>query len=212
MVVAERGRVPPDRVLGTGRFDFDAAARAPGWARELERVAGAHTPESEEYGIAAFVYRADRPFHPRRLWALAERGLPGVVRSKGWVWLASRPAWCGFWTVAGQSRTLEPAGFWGHDAHDVNDAGHGHDHAPHPERGDQGDARQEFVLIGLRSEGFDEAILTAAFDACLLTAAEAGGGPAAWAAYEDPWPEWALADAAGAESAELEAAGAAAAR
>jgi len=196
IVLAERGRVPLGRVLGTGRFDFDRAARSPGWARELEQLAGAHTPESEEYGIASTVYRAGRPFHPGRLMALAERGLPGVMRSKGWVWLASRPAWCGFWTVAGQSLTLEPAGFWEGRAPDEC-AGHGHtghDHAGHEhDDEDQGAPRQEVVLIGVRADGFDERALTAAFDACLLTDAELAAGEDGWQGYDDPWPAWALA-------------------
>ena len=65
--VAEFGRLALDRVLGTGLFDFDAAASAPGWLQELR---GLHAPATATYATASFVYRARRPFHPPRFSAL----------------------------------------------------------------------------------------------------------------------------------------------
>ena len=47
-----------------------------------------------------------------------------------------------------------------------------------------GDRRQELVLIGA---GMDRAALTAAFDEALLTDSEMQRGPAAWAAYPNPF-------------------------
>jgi len=85
---AEFGQVPLDRVLNTGLFDFEEASKAPGWLQELR---GTHTPETEEYGIGNFVYRARRPFHPQRFKALVESEWPGVVRSKGFFLVGELP-------------------------------------------------------------------------------------------------------------------------
>ena len=84
--------------MGTGRFDFARAQQQAGWAQAL---AGAHLPESEEFGIATFVYRSRRPFHPARFHRFLAGELAGVVRAKGFFWLASRMRWAGSWQLAG---------------------------------------------------------------------------------------------------------------
>ncbi|MFN6119899.1 MAG: GTP-binding protein, partial [Actinomycetes bacterium] len=109
VVVAERGDVPLDLVLDTGLFDEEEAATAPGWVRELN---GQHTPETEEYGISSFVYRHRWPFHPDRLARELRRAWPGVLRSKGFFWLATRPEVQAMWSQAGLSVALEPVATW----------------------------------------------------------------------------------------------------
>ncbi|MDQ1078316.1 zinc metallochaperone GTPase ZigA [Pseudoroseomonas cervicalis] len=186
IVEAEQGRVPLEKVLGTGRFDFARASQAAGWAQALS---GEHLPESEEFGLSSFVWRARRPLHPARFKAFIESDLPGVVRAKGFFWLASRMEWAGSWQLAGSVGRHEAAGFWWA--------------AVGPERWPDdpdwragvrrlwqepwGDRRQELVFIGI---GLEEAALRRQLDACLLTEAELRQGPRFWARLPDPFPAW----------------------
>jgi len=184
--IARFGKVPLDTVLQTGLFDFDEASKAPGWLQELR---GTHKPESEEYGIRSFVYRARRPFHPERLAAWMGSEWPGVVRSKGFFWLASHPALAGNWSQAGTVArhgkaghwwAAVPAEYWPQDEESVALI------REHWQDG-VGDARQELVLIGM---DMDEAALRARFDACLLTDAEMALGPQVWATWHTPFADW----------------------
>lgn len=186
MEISAFGKVPLDRVLNTGLFDFDEASRAPGWLQEMR---GTHTPETEEYGIRSFVYRARRPFHPERFHELVEREWPGVVRSKGYFWLASEPAMAGNWSQAGAVARHGPAGYWWAaipqdrwptDTESVENIRAKWDK-------DVGDARQELVLIGM---DMDEPALRASFDACLLTDEEMALGPKGWMKLANPLPGW----------------------
>ena len=103
------GEVPLTAVLDTGRFDFDLAASAPGWMSWLNELPAS---EADEYGISHFVYRARRPFHPQRLWALLHQEWPGVLRSKGFFWLATRHDIIGLLSQAGGVCRHGPAGIW----------------------------------------------------------------------------------------------------
>ncbi|HID4048260.1 TPA: zinc metallochaperone GTPase ZigA [Pluralibacter gergoviae] len=186
IVIAQFGQVPLAEVLDTGLFDFDRAAQAPGWLKELR---GEHTPETEEYGITSFAFRARRPFHPQRFWQLMQHDLRGVVRSKGYFWLASRPQYAGSWSQAGGVTHQGLGGMWWASVPE-------HRWPTDPESLEFirskwidgiGDARQELVFIGM---DMDEADLRSRLDAALLTDAEMAEGPKAWRHYDDPLPAW----------------------
>ncbi|MEL6446559.1 MAG: zinc metallochaperone GTPase ZigA [Pseudomonadota bacterium] len=189
IIAASHGNVPPEAILGTGQFDLEAAANAPGWLAELR---GEHTPETEEYGIGSFVYRARRPFHPERLYNFLVKGWRhgNLIRSKGYFWLASRFDQAGSWSQAGGIMHHGYAGlFWSAVKPELwpPDADHRREIMSQVEP-PYGDRRQEIVFIG---QNMDKAEATAALDACLLTDAELAAGQAAWSQYSDPFPAWA---------------------
>ncbi|MFM0059774.1 GTP-binding protein [Paraburkholderia phytofirmans] len=199
-VVARFGDVPLAQVLNTGRFDFDEAASAPGWLASLNHEhdhehGHAHHGEADEFGIGNFIYRARRPFHPERLWALLHQEWKGVLRSKGFFWLATRNDIAGSLSQAGGACRHGPAGMWW-AAQDRSEWPDGDDELAaeiaadwygDPDDLSIGDRRQELVMIGV---GIDATVWKAKFDACLLTDEEYAQGPQAWEQFADPFPAW----------------------
>ncbi len=183
------GRVDPSEILGTTLFDMERASRSAQWVKELNNE---HTPETEEYGISSQVFEARRPFHPQRLYEFIVSGHLRTVRSKGFVWSANRMEFAGIWSQAGGSFRLDPAGAWW--------ASRPSNHRPtDPDarewlsnvwREPFGDRRQQFVLIGVSGAGYDHARQRETLEKCLLTDEEMNLGPAAWANFSDPFPEW----------------------
>ena len=183
---AVRGRVPLASILNTHLFDMERAETSAGWLKELN---GTHIPETEEYGIASFVYRARRPFHPVRLATLLEDSFDGVVRSKGFLWLASRHDECGLFSIAGNTLSIEPAGLWmaATPAEEIVASEELREHVGRTWHPEWGDRRQEIVFIGMdmRRSAIEESL-----DRCLLTDEEMASGPGVWNCYHDPFPAW----------------------
>jgi len=188
IVVADRGQLPLEHLFDTGLFDFEQAAAAPGWLRELR---GAEVPETEEYGVSSFVYRAQVPFHPQRLYDFLCAGWQhgNLLRSKGYFWLATRYDQAGSWSQAGGIMNHGFAGlFWA--AVDTDDwptdpaqLARIHERSAPP----YGDRRQELVFIG---QELDVEGARVALESCLLTPHELAQGPAAWRRLPDPFPAW----------------------
>ncbi|WP_201597617.1 zinc metallochaperone GTPase ZigA [Psychrobacter vallis] len=184
--IAQFGQVDLDKILDTNLFDFEEASQAPGWLKELR---GEHTPETQEYGISSFVYRARRPFHPQRFYDFINTEWNGVVRSKGFFWLAAYPKLAGTWSQAGAMARHGLAGYWW--------ASIPEDEWPQDQQNRNiiednwdtrtGDARQEIVLIGM---DMDQSNLIAQFDSCLLTDEEMNQGPDEWQLMDNPFTGW----------------------
>ncbi len=183
LITAQYGRVPTDSIFDTGLFDLDAAESSEAWKQELEAE---HVPETEEYGIRSFVFRNARPFHPERLAALWSESEPGVVRAKGYFWIATRADLAWVLSQAGGQKQVEPAGYWwaavdkrywpdtDTERLEVHRA---------VEAGEWGDRKQELVFIG---RNMDEQSIRNGLSGALLTDEEVALGMQGWAGFPDP--------------------------
>ena len=152
----------------------------------------AHGHTHDAIGIDSFVYAARRPFAPSRLQELLRalpadvtaaisdgkadhsslnptaRALATIVRSKGFLWLASSHDAAYYWSHAGNHFAAELMGRWWATLPE--------DRYPEDMRksilsdfdGEDGDRRQEIVFIGVGAVA-QQAAITEALDACLLT-------------------------------------------
>lgn len=174
---SQHGVVNPKFLLNTKSFDLKSASMLPGWQKELAGVQ--HRPETEEYGIFSFVYRKDQPFHPDRLEKLLKDGtLPGVMRSKGYVWVASDHLISVEWSQAGVYTALRPGYSW-------LPLGWATRNWPEPAKtkygeNPYGDRRQELVLIG---NTMDEAAIRGKLDEAIVTDEEFELGPDVWTSW-----------------------------
>ena len=190
VIEATKSRAPLDAILATGKFKLDeAAALSSEW---LTIPRGEEETETEEYGISNFLFRSNRPFHPKRIWDAVGDDMTGglfkgVLRSKGIAWIASRHDLAYNWSQAGCSVLLDPAGFWwaaappellpeDAEALDEIEALMVHEY---------GDRHQELVFIG---QNLDQAHVTGVLESCLLTDDEFELGPGSWAHFQDPLP------------------------
>jgi G3E family GTPase len=189
IVFAQHGRVPIDRLIRTQSFDLERAQASAGWARALLEE---HRPESEVYGFGSWVFRARRPFHPQRLMDFLQSPLMGqVLRSKGFLWVASRPRVKVLLQTAGQQATIDPAGeWWALTPHENWPAsGEARRQIERAWDAEFGDMRQEWVLIGvdLPTESLQKAL-----SRLLLRPEEMALGEAGWLEFPDPLPSWEL--------------------
>jgi G3E family GTPase len=185
--------VPADAILNTGLFDFDKAHEHPMWAKELYGFAD-HVPETEEYGVASYVYRARQPFEPERIFAVLNGDLPGVIRAKGHFWLATRPDWVAEFSLAGALSSVKPLGTWWASVPKERWPEHASARAYIAQHWVEpwGDRRQEIVFIGA---GIDWPAIKARLDACLVPERLAPD-PDTLPDLPDPFPVWRRAEAA----------------
>ena len=137
MTSSFKEQINPLQFIDTGLFSYDKAEENAQWFAE-DWADGAHVPESEEYGIGSFNFTSqEKPFHPSRLMHFfnsmtsksagsSSDSVPSdllktevthsrfgrLLRSKGFVWLATRHD--RFWLLhhTGGSLNLQRGGKW----------------------------------------------------------------------------------------------------
>ncbi|NGN43395.1 GTP-binding protein [Mesorhizobium sp. CGMCC 1.15528] len=190
IIETDFGKAPLEKILDTGRFDFEKAQEHPLWYKELNGFRD-HVPETDEYGITSFVYRERRPFDPLKLQAFINRSWPGVVRAKGFFWLATRPHHVGELSQAGALVRTGKRGLWWASVPKDQWPDHPEWHVAMRPYLDPvwGDRRQEIVFIGCHP--MNEVRIRAELDACLVP--ETDFEPRRWRDMPDPFPSWARA-------------------
>jgi G3E family GTPase len=195
IIETDFGQVALSDILDTKLFNEGKAQQHPLWYKELYGHAE-HVPETEEYGIQSFVYRARRPFHPEKFNTFINTTWPGLIRAKGHFWLATRPEWVGEFSLAGAIARVTAMGHWW----SAIPKQHWPDHPEWRRLIERhwspiwGDRRQELVFIGT---GMDKAAIRKALDNCLVGSSTAiRFDPNAYRHLRDPFPFWGRADAA----------------
>jgi G3E family GTPase len=175
-------------VIDTGLYDLEEAQEHPLWAQELYNPDD-HIPETEEYGITSFVYRANEPFNPQQIYSFFNQEWPGIVRAKGFFWLSSRPDFVGEISQAGAFVRHKGIGRWWVSIP--------RNRWPDPVAVEEvvkrywtneyGDRRQEIVFIGLKDQ-INEDVLRKKLDDCLVK--DYLSDPEFFQKLEDPFPRW----------------------
>ncbi|TPW27471.1 GTP-binding protein [Martelella alba] len=187
IIETDFSEVALEELLDTGLFSEDKASQHPLWAKELYGFAD-HVPETEEYGISSFVYRARAPFHPEKFDRFTKTSFTGLIRAKGHFWLATRPDFAGEFSLAGAIVRSGPLGRWWAAVPEsrwpnnpelrgmIEDCWHEA----------YGDRRQEIVFIGT---GMDQAAIRQALDECLIDTGT-GFNERDYEGLTDPFPSW----------------------
>ena len=130
------GDVDLERLLNTGRFNFNEVATSAAWINEIENHHGDEEEddddddeddeehehhhhhdheggEVEEYGIGTFVYYRRKPFDMNFFDNFVARLFPkNVIRCKGLCWFKEEPDMCYLFEQAGKQMELKNAGQW----------------------------------------------------------------------------------------------------
>eukprot|EP01041_Mallomonas_annulata_P010756 gene10756-22475_t len=75
-----RCKIDVNELIGSKSFDYEKVSQSATWIKAINSKEE-HIPETEEYGISSFVYRARKPFHPSRLLNFIENELDQGLRT-----------------------------------------------------------------------------------------------------------------------------------
>ena len=188
IIKTNHSKVAMNEVMNTNLYDLKEAQNHPLWAQELYNPDN-HTPETEEYGVTSFVYRARDPFDPEKIYSFFNQEWPGVIRAKGFFWISSRPNFVGEVSQAGAFVRHQGIGKWWAAVKEEqwpDDKSFRLNINKIWAKG-YGDRRQEIVFIGLKNE-MNESLIKNKLDGFLIK--NYFINLVNTLKYKDPFPEW----------------------
>jgi G3E family GTPase len=176
---SEFGRLPVDEVIGTGRR-AGFLERTGTVSRERGLLGSATNPNF--HPLVARILKDTRPFHPERFDRWLNGEWPGVIRIKGFAWLATDMDHVYVIDVAGPQREIGMEGTWY--------AALPEEERPQDEQivdairsGPYGDRRQTITVIGV-PDAVERELRN--LRACMLSGPELDRGPRGWRNLADP--------------------------
>lgn len=178
MGACEFGRLPPEEIIATGRRQRLVPDPAPG----TEVPADAAIQATDDNQLLARQLQDRVPFHPDRFERWLDSEWPGIVRVKGFFWLATEMEHVFVVDAAGTQREIGLEGTW-YAAIDPKERPDDRELRREIEDNPYGDRRQALTIIGA-PDAVERNL--AELRRCLLTNPELESGVHAWARYRDP--------------------------
>ncbi len=169
IATVSEGRVATNLLPGPARFDGQETIQAARWLRVLSGQSGvmkATAQQTQSVEWTTMVFQARRPFNEAKIRALIASAYPGLLRVKGFFWLASRNDDMGYLSVAGGIARWDFVGTWAAamrergviSEEEIPASAKAYWEEPH------GDRRQELAFIGL---GVETKVLCNDLESCL---------------------------------------------
>ncbi|MFJ8077556.1 GTP-binding protein [Streptomyces sp. NPDC096176] len=156
------------------------------WEARLDAVTHPYAYPDTHQAVSSVVWQSRRPLHPERLADALGDVMLGVLRSRGHLWLASRPDAVVTWRSAGGHLEIREADRW------LEAPASPAWETASPQRRTlacwfwddyYGERRNEIAFTGA---GLDLNRIAGALDSALLTESELSLGPERWSAMNDP--------------------------
>ena len=139
-------------------------------------------------GITSAAFSSRRPFHPQRFREFLKHELDGVLRAKGFFWLATQMDVVGGLNVAGPERQATAVGEWWAVIASQLPVGSTPPEEIRKEWAEPfGDRRQALSFVGVN---LNAARLLDRLDECVLTDSEMAASESTWQSWPDPFPKW----------------------
>ena len=182
---AEFGRLPFDEIIATRRRGSGKTVPAgdAGPAANTGASVPSVSPSNPNFRpLVARFLREDRPFHPQRLDTWLNSEWHGIIRVKGFAWLATDMVHVYVIDIAGPQREVGLEGTW-NAALPADEVPDDQETRTALEHGPFGDRRQGLTVIGLPNAVERE---LRNLRSCLLSDTEFDQGPRGWSSLNDP--------------------------